>query len=107
MTLVPSTSQMLIIYLTVFYGTDHFRILLWRQFIPNLEKKELNILSIDKTSSLNAKKVVYYSFAQFKWKSHSTMLQDKLSHFIGWGSTDDSSEANTALYPWHYWMSDE
>ena len=29
--------------------------------------------------------LVYCSFSQFKWKSHSNVLQEKLSHFISWG----------------------
>ena len=29
--------------------------------------------------------MVYCSFSQFKWKSHSNVLQEKLSHFISWG----------------------
>ena len=29
--------------------------------------------------------LVYCSFSQFKWKSHSNVLQEKISHFISWG----------------------
>ena len=44
-------------------------------------------LGIDKTSALKAKKkkkkqLAYCSFSWFKWKTHSNVLQDKLSHFI-------------------------
>ena len=62
-----------------------------RPIIWNLKKKELHELDIDKTSALKAKKkkkktqLVYCSFSQFKWKSHSNVLQEKLSHFISWG----------------------
>ena len=92
---------MIIIYLSVFYRIQHFRILLWwqlnwdifiRPIICNLKKKELHELDIDKTSALKPKKkkkekkqLAYCSFSWFKWKTHSNVLQDKLSHFISWG----------------------
>lgn len=42
----------------------------------------------------NSQKIAYYSFSNYKWKSHWSMLQGKLAHVIGWGGTNASSGAN-------------
>lgn len=36
-------------------------------------------------SKKKKKKVGLLQFSRFKWKSHSNVLQDELSHFISWG----------------------
>lgn len=43
---------------------------------------------------INSQKTAYYSFSNYKWKSHWSMLQGKLADVIGWGGTNASSGAN-------------
>lgn len=82
---------MLIMYLIASYTTEPFHVVsqcqlrcgvIWRPVIQSLKKKELNILSVNTMSSWKAK--ICSSFSVWKWNSHWSLLQAKLSHRFGW-----------------------
>ena len=52
-------------------------------WIRHTQNKRLK--SQKKKRKKEKKQLAYCSFSWFKWKTHSNVLQDKLSHFISWG----------------------